>query len=270
MTSHDRPAPADHTELAVAWVLHTLDPEHEAEFLTHLELEGCVECAAVVADTSAALADVARAVPQEEPPPQLRERLLAAVEEESASTTPTAPTTPTEQPGTVTDLSSRRRIVRWAMTAAAAVAAVVVIGGLVVANQDLRKERDAQAAAAAQADRVVAVMRDAAAPGAVSAPLAQPGGELVGLVVGHGGRSDVVVTGLGANRPDQTYVLWMLDGRVPTAMGTFDVPSGAASVRSVPSDASAAAAVGFAVSLEPGRTAPRAPTQIVASGQVGR
>lgn len=289
-----------HTELAVAWVLHVLDPDQQAEFLSHLELEGCEECAAVIAETSEALGEVAHAVPQQDPPPRARERLLAAVaEDQSADATrgdrvrdapasvhrledrgPRAERTAAgagagpdgdedgRRGATVRPL--RRPLVRQGLTLVAAAAAVVVIGGLVVANQSLREQRDLQATQAQQYDRVVDVMRDAGAPGAVSAPLAQPDGALVGLVVDQGRGPEVLVTGLGPNGPDETYVLWALAGRTPIAMGTFDVPGGDATVRDVPSTGSAGPVKGYAVSLELGRTAPAAPTRVVASGQVGR
>jgi anti-sigma factor RsiW len=56
----------------------------------------------------------------------------------------------------------------------------------------------------------------------------------------------------------------------PRPLGTFDVTEQAPSVRSVPSSPEAVPYAGFAVSLEPGRTAPASPTRVVASGQVGR
>lgn len=185
---------------------------------------------------------------------------------------PPAPSTPPaadERSATVVPFR-RRPVVRRALTAVAAAAAVVVIGGLVTTNQSLRDERDQQTATAQEYDRIVDVMRDAGAPGAVSAPLAEPGGALVGLVVDQGSGPEVLTTALGANRTDETYVLWALTGTAPTAVGTFDVPGGAASVRSVPSTAPVGPVGGYAVSLEPGRSAPAAPTRIVASGQVGR
>jgi hypothetical protein len=286
---------ADLADLAVGWVLHVLDPEQEAEFLAHLELEGCEECARLVADTSATFEALALAVPQEEPPADLRYRLLAAAEAERPAVDdepahgdvpftgsprsrggvdiPPSPSPSSSSAGeratTVVPLQSRRRLGR-VLTAVAAAVAVVVIGGLVVANQSLRAERDGQAATAQQYDRIVDVMRDAGAPGAVSAPLADPGGALVGLVVDRGAGPEVLATRLGVNGPDETYVLWALAGPAPRALGTFDVPDAGASVRSVPSSPVAGPVAGYAVSLEPGHAAPAAPTRIVASGQVGR
>lgn len=285
----------DHTDLAVGWVLHVLDPEQEAEFLAHLELEGCEECAAVVADTTAVFAAVARAVPQEDPPPDLRYRLLAAAEAERPAVadepahrdvpftgsprsrdgverSPSSSSSPApgaDGDAAVVPLRRPRRLGR-VLTAVAAAAAVVVIGGLVVTNQSLRAERDEQAATAQQYDRIVDVMRDAGAPGATSAPLADPRGALVGLVVDRGAGPEVLATRLGVNGPDETYVLWALAGPAPTALGTFDVPEAGASVRSVPSSPVAGPVAGYAVSLEPGHAAPATPTRIVASGQVGR
>lgn len=283
----------DHTDLAVAWVLHTLDADREAEFLAHLELEGCDECAVAVAEAATTLETVALAVPQEDPPPSLRGRLLAAAEAErpgAGSAPDTAsdageaahdelaarrngvvgPSAPSAPSAPASGRPRRRRVATRLVAVAAAAAAVVAIGGLVAANQSLRSERDAQAAAVAQYGRIVEVMRDAGAPGSVSAPLSDPAGALVGIVVDQGAGPEVLTTALDANRSDETYVLWALAGPAPTPLGTFDVPGGGASVRSVPSTAAADPVAGYAVSLEPGRTAPAAPTRIVASGQVGR
>ena len=150
---------------------------------------------------------------------------------------------------------------------------IAAVGGVVTAVQSVRAERETAAAAAAQAERdapVIDILRDAGTPGTTHATLADPNGALVGLVVddGHGPR--VLTTGLAANPADEIYVLWGLVDGTPQALGTFDVGAQGPGVSSVPSTPEAVPFAGFAVSIEPGRTAPASPTRVVASGQVGR
>lgn len=294
---------ADHDALAVAHALHALDHDEETAFAAHLA--GCPTCRRTVDETTAVLGDLAGAVEPVDPPQGLRQRLLDAAEAEEAErapgTVPPSRTRPSDRAssesssesspsssgsssaprhakddaddGTVVPLAPRRRATRW-LAVAAAVLIVVAIGGLTAANQSLRAERDrAQAAAAAQAQREAAiadVLADAGTPGVPHAVLATPEGRLVGVVVDDGTGPRVLATGLGPNGSDEVYVLWGLAGGTPRPLGTFDVGGQGPDVRSVPSTPEAVPYAGFAVSIEPGRTAPASPTRVVASGQVGR
>jgi Anti-sigma-K factor rskA len=116
---------------------------------------------------------------------------------------------------------------------------------------------------------VVDVLRDAGTPGVTHATLASPDGTLVGLVVDDGSGARVLTSGLDANGANEIYVLWGLADGTPRPLGTFDVTQQTPSVSSVPSTTAAVPFAGFAVSIEPGRTAPASPTRVVASGQVG-
>lgn len=276
---------AEHDALAVGWALRTLDPDEATGFAVHLET--CPTCRQTVDDTTAILGEIGGAVVPADPPPRLRQRLLDAVEAESGPGVDTpeassdgAPSPadgadgPTDRDATVVPLAPRRRATRW-IAAAAVVLVVAAVGGLVAANQSLRAERDrAQAAAAAQADREAAVadvLQDAGDPATSHAVLAGTQGGIVGVVVDDGTGQRVLTTGLGPNdAASETYVLWGLADGTPRPLGTFDVGGPGPDVRSVPSAPEAVPYAGFAVSLEPGRTAPASPTTIVASGQVGR
>lgn len=289
----DQAVPDSHTgahdALAVGWALHTLDHEEEADFAAHLET--CPTCRQTVDETLETLGELAEAVVPASPPRHLRRRLLDAAAAESVSgegvdlpeltgapvAEPAAPEpapqpTAEEREATVVPLSPRRRASRWLAVAAVALV-VAAVGGLAVANQSLRTERDnAAAAAAAQAERdaaVVDVLRDAGTPGVTHATLASPDGALVGLVVDDGTGPRVLTSGLGANGENEIYVLWGLADGTPRPLGTFDVTQQTPTVSSVPSTAAAVPFAGFAVSIEPGRTAPASPTRVVASGQVG-
>ncbi|MDL5156668.1 anti-sigma factor domain-containing protein [Actinomycetospora termitidis] len=259
-----RATPEGHPELAVAWALYALAPEEAAEFSEHLP--ECSACRTIVAETEDVGALLATAVPEEEPPPALRDRILAAAADDSEASSLSSSDSDAAS-STVVPL--RPRWVRRAVAGvalAAAVALVVVIGGLVNANRDLARERDTAAAQAAQSRQVVELV-DAASrtPHTV---LATPQGGFVGLVVDRGAGPEFLATGLPANAADQTYVLWGLEGGRPVGLGTFDMSGSAPVASSVPSTGTGGRYAGFAVSLEPGRAVPAAPTQIVASGQL--
>jgi hypothetical protein len=77
------PASSDgHAELAVAWVLHALEPDEDAVFAAHLG--DCPGCLRIVAETEDVTTLLGSAVPAVDPPPSLRERILSAAVEEPA------------------------------------------------------------------------------------------------------------------------------------------------------------------------------------------
>lgn len=288
MTVDPYASAAAHGEAAVGWAAHALDPDEEVTFLAHLD--GCPECLDAVADASATLAALGGSGPQEEPPARLREALRGAVADEPAPPRRIGPTEP-RRAGTATPSDAgrgpsddralatvvpmrpaarRTRRLEGVLAVAAAVVLVVVIGVLAAANRTLQAERDAQAADAQRAEQVTTVLRDAGRPGAVHATLADRTGTMVGMVVDTGSGPSVLSIGLGDNRPDETYVLWSLAGPQPRPVGPFDVSGSAPSVRSMGASVPTGQVSAFAVSLEPGRSAPVAPTRIVASGPVGR
>ncbi|MFP5020333.1 anti-sigma factor domain-containing protein [Pseudonocardia phyllosphaerae] len=163
------------------------------------------------------------------------------------------------------------------LVAGAAVLALLVGGGILVNQvQGLRSERDATLAQAQQAQeqsrRMQDVLGQMAQPGSEHAFLRGDGGNgatMAALVVRDGTR-ELVPMGMPPNRTDdQTYVLWGIGNGAaqPTPIGTFDVASGTSGPISVASSGSGAFAQ-YAVSLERGRVAPAAPTDVVAAGQV--
>lgn len=258
-----RPAP-DHgeayEELAVGWALHALEPEDAARLQPHLDV--CARCRQVVDETSEAMAALAGAAPPADPPPALRERLRAEVartEQEPAGSP--APVVPDGGPSPAAHLPVPRR--RWtAVLVAAAVAAVVGVGGWAVV---LAGERDdAREAAAADAALVEAVLR----PGtATVVPVADDDGRTVATLLARDDEVQVVSQGLAVNDTDaETYVLWGLAEDGPEALGTFDVTEDGRQLHVL------ATAVddfpGYGISIEPGREAPEAPTDVVAQGRL--
>jgi anti-sigma factor RsiW len=276
-------------ELAVGWALHALEPEDEELFAAHLPT--CPRCRQTVGETTDVMGALAGDLPPVAPPERLRERLRAAVEEtgqlsrpprEDGRTPPVPPSVPDrpapvyrfEPPATgahrapfpvraVDPRSSWRRVLPNALVASA-VAAILALATWNVVLSSAREE--ARAAASEQAHLVDALLT----PGrATIAPLTADGATLA-TVVAREGQVQVVTQGLRPNDVrDQTYVVWGLSGGTPAPLGTFDVTSSQPALRTVGSAPSGLDAyTGYAVSLEPGRSAPPEPSDIVASGEV--
>ncbi len=87
-------------------------------------------------------------------------------------------------------------------------------------------------------------------------------------MVARADRVDVVNHGLAVNdREAETYVVWGIDGTTPEAIGTFDVLGSQMTLQTVGSGSTGLDEYsGYGISIEPGRQAPSAPTEIVAMG----
>jgi hypothetical protein len=270
------PGSSDHAafdELAVGWALHALEPEDEAVFAAHLP--GCARCAGTVAETTGVMEAMAGELPPAEPSEGLRARLRSAVDATeqlpgavvprpaAGARAPGPRPAPLPEPVPRRMPSPRRRPLVPAL-AAAAVAAVV---GLGLWNLDLSSDRRQLEAVVAEQDRVVAELLQ---PGrATVAPLGEDG-RPVATVVARDDRVQVVTHGLAVNDAESsTYVVWGLGGDRPFALGTFDVEQSQIDVRTVGSGQTGLDDFAqYGVSLEPGREAPSAPTDVVATGQV--
>jgi hypothetical protein len=276
-------------ELAVGWALHALEPEDEELFAAHLPT--CPRCRQTVRETTDVMGALAGDLPPVDPPERLRERLHAAVEDieqqprpaRGDERTPPVPSTVPDRPAPVYRFetpasgahrapfpvdagdprSSWRRVLPNALVAAA-VAAILALGTWNVVLSSAREE--AQAAVAEQAELVDALLT----PGrATIAPLTADGAT-VATVVAREGQVQVVTQGLRPNDvQDQTYVVWGTGAGGAAPLGTFDVTSPQPTLRTVGSGPSGLDAyTGYAVSLEPGRSAPPEPSDIVAQGEV--
>jgi hypothetical protein len=292
------PGPDGHEafdELAVGWALHALEPEDEVFFAAHLL--DCARCARTVAETAEVMGALASDLPPAEPGDGLRERLRAAVEEteqvspssiqppadapagppavsrpEPAAPRGTAGATgasgfpgyraPTPAPGDPALRPAWRRVLPNAL-AAAAVAAILALGTWNVLLSDAREVAETSAA------QQSAVVDSLLEPGtATIAPLSGDG-EQVATVVARDAQVQVVTQGLPVNdQESQTYVVWgMSDESPPVPLGTFDVVRSRTDVRTVGSSSTGLDGYGgYAISLESGREAPSAPTDIVATG----
>lgn len=263
------PAP-DHSEayeeLAVGWALHALEPQDAQLLAPHLE--GCARCRQVVDETTEVMAVMATGAPPAEPPPALGRRLMDAVaatpqrppgESATGSVSAGRGARPSAPPVVVP--APRRR---WtAVPAAAALAAVVALGGWTVV---LVADRDEARATAAE---LAAVVDEVLRPGpATVVPVSDDAGRRVATVVTRDDELQVVSHGLAVNDRDaETYVLWGLDGDDAEPLDTFDVTDPDVQLRSVAVDG-ADAFDGYGVSIEPGRRAPDAPTDVVATGSL--
>lgn len=281
-------------ELAVGWALHALEPEDETAFVGHLA--DCPRCTATVAQTHEVMAALSTDLPVTEPSEGLRDRLRAAVQDTEQVQRPVAEQRP-EEPGsgelapdharrrparsstrpadyrpgflgprrgrTADDRPTWRRVVPNALVAAG-VAAILALGTWnVVVTQD---RNAAQAAAAAQAE----VLDSLLTPGTATIAPMEHDGRTVATVVARDGQAQIVTESMTVNdASDSTYVLWGMTDAAPVALGTFDVVSDGIDLRTVGSEATGLDDYSaYGISIEPGRQAPSAPTDIVANGQV--
>jgi anti-sigma factor RsiW len=277
-------------ELAVGWAMHALEPEDEAIFARHLP--DCARCDRTVAETSEVMVSLAGDLPPAEPSEELRQRLRAAVDSTEQIHRPALPMdqpddlpeslpAPEHRPpslplrsrpgngagaravGRARDPLWRRRLPQALVAAAAA-----VILGLGAWNVVLSSSREDAQATSAQEQQMI---NDLLTPGqATIAPVSGDNGQVVATVVARHSQVQVVSWGLPENDSrTHTYVVWGMKGGAPVALGTFDVVSSQMDLRTVGSPlADSDGFNAFAVSLEPGHTAPPAPTDVVAYGQV--
>ncbi|SOC49713.1 Putative zinc-finger [Blastococcus aggregatus] len=254
-------------ELAVGWALHALEPEDAEVFARHLA--GCARCRQVVEQTTEVMAALAGAAPSAEPPRALGERLRAEVARtpQDAPAAPAARTAPAPAPAPASSpapaaVPMPRR--RWtAVLVAAAVAAVVGLGGWTAVLMGDRNE--ARQAAASEAAMVEELLR----PGpAMVVPVAAPDGRTMATLLARDDGVQLISHALPANdRADETYVLWGLDQGTPKALGAFDVTQDGLQLRTLEVEG-ADDFPGYGISLEPGRRAPEAPTDVVARGSL--
>jgi hypothetical protein len=276
-------------ELAVGHALSALEPEDDALFTAHLS--GCARCQQAITEHATILAQLGRAVPQEEPPPSVLEGIRAAVRDElppavPASSIPSSaaraePVTPgdvrppapaaTGAAGPVDDLADRRgRVVpvrrsRLLASAAAVLALLIGLGGWNAALQRDNAQRSAQV------QNLAGALEALQSPDSRTVRLASPQGEVLAVAVLEGEQVSLVVDGLEPNDPESVYVMWCQnrDGEVQ-AVGAFDVSSTEVDVRH---DLRLATDVDdltlLMVTREPGRAVPESTSQqILVSGAV--
>ncbi|MEJ3658045.1 anti-sigma factor [Actinomycetes bacterium KLBMP 9759] len=262
----------DMQEQAVAYGLHALEPDEEAAFEQHLP--GCAVCRETVAETERIAGDIGAAVPQIDPPERLRDSIVELAERTpqvpQGSRTPRPPARaeqPAARPPQRRDgqRPATRRPRRRVLAVALAAAAVLAFGGLGAYTAVVQQQRDAQAAQVqAMAEAIVGLVSTPTA----HATLHSSQGHAVAAVIAAQSGPIVVGPGLTPNERDTTYVLWGIAGAAPEPLGAFDV------TREQPMQALRSEHplhyTAYAISLEPGRTPPTTPTDLVAQGPVAQ
>jgi anti-sigma-K factor RskA len=286
------PPTCTRTEQAVGWALHALEPDEEIAVERHVPT--CPDCSAAVRDAQAVMTQLATAVEQVDPPARLRASILDAAAatpqvrpqvavqpppspapRQPRTARPTGPAGPAPggprptgpQPGGRRGRLSPGRLV----TAAVAAVAIVAAGGLGIRTVQLQQQtvqlQQQLDTASSQVSSTTALVQGLARPGTSHALLARPDGTAVAAVVVADSRQTVYTIGLAANSADQTYVLWGLKdaSSAPQPLGVFDVDERDAAPQTVGSPDQQPFGA-YAISLEPGRTPPAVPTDVVASG----
>jgi Anti-sigma-K factor rskA len=261
MNDQDRIVDCPHRELAVGWALHALEPAEESLVAAHMP--ECPACTSTAAETEEIGATLGLSVPEAIPSAELEQRILSVTGvREAAPVVPLAPSTPPVRH--VTKLSGLRAGKLAVAAAVILVAAAVVLGIRVVQLNGQLNQAQRQVTAISEA------IQSAADPAAVRVPLiAKDSGAVVGMVLASRDRVAVVDTRLPSNRvDDQTYILWGLTSGAPIALTAFDVASQVPPLHAVPVATGTEKFTGYAVSLELGRRAPAAPTDVVATSKV--
>jgi hypothetical protein len=290
--------------MAVGYALFALDSAEQATFLEHLDT--CLRCQRTVAEASAIGGALAMSVAVPEPAPELRGRVLEAAlaarpagtrtvemppaappvvappEEPPAAPPAEPPAAPPAEPpaappaeppadvvpireGKARHAAAKRRPGRAILAAIAAILVVAIGAGFVSVVRDRNHQRSL---AEERASSISSLLR--------SAPVAVQIDNLktkkpLGTVVASPASVSFVTSTLAENDPAKTYVLWGLTSLTdshPVALGVFDVTRTGLTARLVGSDPAAdySKYPVFAVSYEPGRTAPPAPTNVIGAG----
>ncbi len=264
MNDQDLVASCPHGELAVGWALHALEPAEESLAATHLP--NCLTCTRIAAEAEDVVAALGLSVPEAIPSAELEQRVLSVTGDSGESDpreAPAAPPVPLAPTGR--DVAKSWRLRAGELAVAASVILIVAAVALGVQVVQLNGELNQ---AAHQVTAMAEAIQRAADPDAIRVPLVANDGGAVGMVLASPDRVEVVTTRLPSNRADHTYVLWGLADGVPVALAAFDVGPKAPGLHAVPSATGTERFAGYAVSLEPGRHIPAAPTDVVAKGQV--
>ncbi|MEO7196023.1 MAG: anti-sigma factor [Pseudonocardiaceae bacterium] len=273
MSDQPRFLDCPHRELAVGWALHALEPAEESLVAAHMP--ECPTCSSTAAQAEEVSATLGLSVPEVAPSAALEQRVLSVTGVRAAA--PPVPPAPMPAPASapmpapasvslsVPPPARRVTMPAW-LRAGELVAAVVLVAAAMVLGVRVVQLNGELKQAQGQVTDVTQAIRSAEDPAAVRVPLfAEDGRAVVGMVLASRNRVAVVTTGLRSNRvQDQTYVLWGLTGGAPIALAAFDVALRAPRLRAVPAATGTGQFTGYAVSLEPGRHTPTAPTDVVA------
>lgn len=254
-----RPTDTSHDEwaaLAVGHAMDSLEPEDEQSFLSHLL--GCAVCAGVVADTRIVMGHLAYAAEPVEPPPALRSRIRAGIASSE------------KHPTEVVQVTSPRRLRSTARLTArpwmAVAAGLALLMALSVWNVVLQTENRSKQQRLAQAGLVTSCLREV---GCRTVELRTPNSDqprATALVRSH--NVELIASELPRNDTEaEVYVLWQRgsDNRL-VPLSSFDITRPGVTVVHAQLSTELTGLGGLAVSREPGRRTPIAPSETVAIG----
>jgi len=258
MIDENRVAGCPHSELAVGWALHALEPAEESLVAVHLM--DCQACTQIVSETERVGASLGLSIPQAIPSAGLEQRILAVV-----NATAVAPVIPLTQRSSRTEVGARAR--SRVLTAAAAVVLIAMSVTLGIRVVQLDGERDR---AINQFTDLSTAIQGATDPASDLVSLVTDDGRRVGMVFASRDGVALLATGLPGNRAaEEMYHLWGLGDGPPRELNGFDVaPDAPHALHVVSSVAGRGDFTGYAISLEQGRDTPAVPTVVKASGQV--
>lgn len=244
------------TELAVGHAMDSLEPEDEQSFRAHLP--GCAVCAGVVADTRVVMGHLAYAVEPMEPPASLRSDIRAAI-----ASTERRPSEPVR----VSSRRRRRSVSRLTSRPWMAVAAgLALLMTLSVWNVVLQAGNRSQQRRLAQASLITNCLREV---GCRTVELRTPNSDQPRATALVRARDvQLIASELPRNDIDaEIYVLWQRgsDNRL-VPLNSFDITRPGATVVSARLSSGLNRLSGLAVSREPGRRTPVAPSETVAIG----
>lgn len=255
MTAH-----SEWEALAAGHAFNALEPEDEQAFLAHLA--GCDRCMRDLASYESVGAGLAHAVEPAEPPADLGRRILDAAHAERPAVFPPTP----ERVALFRPKRGRVWQPTFRLATLGTAAAFVLVLALSAWNVVLRTE---SATTRAALDRRTAALRCLTAADSARAQLASETDKRGTACVG-GGKAYVFVDRLAPNdTASSVYVLWWQDGKEGLhAVAPFDVPESGTALFELPMSVPPSDVRGLAISLEPGRGMPTAPTQRIAYGAV--
>lgn len=254
---------ADASDLAAAFVLGALEPAEMDAVRRHLA--GCPEAHAEFAELGSVVPALLETVELVEPPAGLGARIQAVAAAEARATVVAG--APREPVGLVefTRWGERRRPI-WMALGLAAALALVALGAW---NVELRDE---VAGLTAYRSGVVAVLDQAAQPGArlavLTVPEGAPGPSGIAAISAGGTRVSLVMRGMAPTTGAEVYEAWVITGdNAPVPIGHFTVDaSGTATfVTTAPSPGSVPA-ITVALTREPGPGATTPTMPIIALG----
>jgi anti-sigma factor RsiW len=274
---------ADVLEDAPAFVLGALEASEMAAVRQHLA--GCPELHAEFAELGSVVPALFETVDLIEPPASLKawimsaaadtqraaDTQLAADTQRTFERTPVIERTPAVERTRAIDtqreggwLSNLFRQPVWAAVSAAAVLAIAVLGAWNLQISDQNR------ALTAYRDGVVAVLDQAAQPGAQLAVLAVPEGtggpSGLAAVAADGSKVSIVMRDLAPTTGTEVYEAWVISGdNAPVPIGNFTVDASGTATFATTGTPATTAAITVALSREPGPGA-TTPTVLVALG----